>query len=228
MFLFRMLRHFSYVRRYQKIPYVPVEEREDPTAGMSKKERRRYLKQQKKQKKLKKETVGEDGQEPSFSARPETLTRKEKRALHKAEKRAAKQQKKAKKAEDKFLKNKKISEEEKAPIRERRKREAEERYYKAKIAEQKRKRADIQKMYLVTEILDGFICYSGEYYGAAIEIPPVEFRFFSEHRQNNAIDRCLGNVIRSIGPKYAANLVKLERPMVLDEHIEGSTTRSTP
>lgn len=221
MFLFRMLRHFSYVRRYQKIPYVPVEEREDPTAGMSKKERRKYLRQQKKQKKLEKDTAEEDGQEPSFSARPKTLTRKEKRAVRKAEKRAAKQQKKAKKAEDKFLKNKKISEEEKAPIRERRKREAEERYYKAKIAEQKRKRADIQKMYLVTEILDGFICYSGEYYGAAIEIPPVEFRFFSEHRQNNAIDRCLGNVIRSIGPKYAANLVKLERPMVLDEHIEG-------
>lgn len=80
---------------------------------------------------------------------------------------------------------------------------------------------DIQRMYLVTEILDGFICYSGQYYGAVIEIPPVEFRFFSEHRQSNAIDRALGGVIRSVGPKYAANLVKLERPMVLDEYIDG-------
>ncbi len=228
MFLFRMLRHFSYIRRYQKIPYVPVEEREDPTAGMGRRERRKYLRQQKKLRKSRTNKTEEDGQEPSFSARPEPLTGKEKRAARKAlktakkqEKKAKKQQKKAKKAEDRFLKNKKIPEEEKASIRERRKHEAEERYYQAKTAEQKRKRVDIQKIYLVTEILDGFICYGGEYYGAAIEIPPVEFRFFSEHRQNNAIDHCLGNVIRSIGPKYAANLVKLERPMVLDEHIEG-------
>ena len=253
MFLFRMLRHFSYVRRYQKIPYIPVDEREDPMMGMNRKQRRAYRrkkkkerkqalkrkkqqekqkkKQQKQQKKNKgkvledpepEEPLSEEGeQELTEEEAPPSLTRKEKRAAKKAEKKERKRKKKAKKAEDKFLKDKKIPEADKTPIRERRKREAEERYYKAKVAEQRRKRVDIQRMYLVTEILDGFICYSGQYYGAVIEIPPVEFRFFSEHRQSNAIDRALGGVIRSVGPKYAANLVKLERPMVLDEYIDG-------
>ena len=147
------------------------------------------------------------------------LTRKDRRLAAKAKKRAAKQKKKAKKAEDKFLKSKKVSEEEKAPIRERRKREAEERYYQAKVAEQKKNRKDIQKMTKITEIYGGCISYSGEYFGAAIEIPAVEFRFFSPHRRANAIDRSLGSVIRSVGPKYAANLVKIERPMVLDRYI---------
>ena len=260
MFLFRMLRHFSYVRRYQKIPYIPVDEREDPMMGMDRKQRRAYrrkkkkerkqaLKRKKQQEKQKKkqrkknkgkaleeleaeeplseeleteETLSEEAeQELTEEEAPPPLTRKEKRAAKKAEKKERKRKKKAKKAEDKFLKDKKIPEADKTPIRERRKREAEERYYNAKVAEQRRKRVDIQRMYLVTEILDGFICYSGQYYGAVIEIPPVEFRFFSEHRQSNAIDRALGGVIRSVGPKYAANLVKLERPMVLDEYIDG-------
>lgn len=149
------------------------------------------------------------------------LTRRDHRLAAKAKKRAAKQKKKAKKAEDKFLKSKKVSEEEKAPIRERRKRESEERYYQAKIAEQKRHRKDIQKMTKISEIYGNCISYSGEYFGAAIEIPAVEFRFFSPHRRTNAIDRALGSVIRSVGPKYAANLVKLERPMVLDHYIDA-------
>ena len=51
MFLFRMLRHFSYVRRYQKIPYIPVDEREDPMMGMNRKQRRAYRRKKKKERK---------------------------------------------------------------------------------------------------------------------------------------------------------------------------------
>lgn len=149
------------------------------------------------------------------------MTRKERRLARKTAKRAARQKKKAKKAEDKFLKSKKVPEEEKTPIRERRKREAEERYYQAKVAEQKKKRKDIQRMTKITEINGGYICYSGEYFGAAIEIPPVEFRFFSPNRRSNSIDIALGGVVRSVGARYAANLVKIERPMVLDDHIQA-------
>jgi len=149
------------------------------------------------------------------------MTAKERRLAAKAKKRAEKAKKKARKAEDKLLKNKKVSEEEKAPIRERRKREAEERYYESKVAEQKLNRKNIQKMTKITEIRGGFINYSNDYFGAAIEIPAVEFRFFSPHRRTNSIDRALGSVIRNVGAKYAANLVKIERPMVLDEYIEG-------
>lgn len=134
---------------------------------------------------------------------------------------AAKQRQKERAAEDKLLKNSKVPESEKAPIRERRKQEAEESYRRSKLAEHKKNRLDIRKMTLISGISDGFIHYSGQYYGAAIEIPAVELRFFSEHRRTNAIDRALGSVIRSVGSIYAANIVKIERPLVLDRHIQA-------
>ena len=167
--------------------------------------------------------LGEEGETSALQEDLDTLplTRRDRRMAAIVKKRAAKQKKKARKAEDKFLKSKKVSEEEKAPIRERRKREAEERYYQATIAEQERNRKDIQKMTKITGIHGGCISYDGEYFGAAIEIPAVEFRFLSPHRRTNAIDRALGSVIRSVGPKYAANLVKIERPMVLDHYIDA-------
>ena len=148
------------------------------------------------------------------------LSKAEQKQQKKALAQAAKAKVKAKKAEDRFLKSKKIPEEQKTAIRERRAQEAQERYEKAKLAEQKAKRVDIEQLYLVSEISGGFICYNNAYYGAVIEIPAVDFRFFSEHRQDNAIERALGNVIRSCGHKYATNLVKLERPLMMDAYIQ--------
>ena len=160
-------------------------------------------------------------QEPEIDLdAPAPLSRKEKKLAEKAEKEAEKRKKRERKAEDKFLKNKKIPEEEKEPIRERRRQEAQAAYEAAKIAEQKLHRKDISKMTLISEISKNQINYSNEYYGAVIEIPAVEFRFFSPHRRSNAIDSALGSVIRSVGMKYAANIVKIERPMVLDDYIE--------
>ncbi len=68
------------------------------------------------------------------------------------------------------------------------------------------------------DIQDGFIVYK-DYYGAAIEIPPVEFRFFSAYRRTVSIDECLGNVLRSLNGNYAANLVKIERRVPYDEYL---------
>lgn len=79
--------------------------------------------------------------------------------------------------------------------------------------------ADIHKLTLVSKIEEELIHYSGQYYGAVIEIPAVEFRFFSPTRRSNAIDRALGSVIRNVSNQFAANLVKLERPMILDSYI---------
>ncbi len=160
-------------------------------------------------------------EKPKKKEKQEAMTRQERQAAEKAKAQAAKQRAKDRKKEDKLLKSKKVSEEEKAPIRQRRKEEAEASYYASKIAEQKANRKDITAMSLITRIQDGFIDYGGEYYGAVVEIPAVEFRFFSPHRRSNAIDRALGSVIRSVGTKYAANIVKIERPMVLDDYISG-------
>ena len=206
MFLIKMIRHFSYRRGYRKIPTRKDsgEDEAGPGAGTEdKKTRRRRLKKEKKEKKRTQETAGG----------PE-LSKKEARELKK-------QKKKERRAEDKLLKNKKVPESEKAPIRARRKKEAYEQYRKMKLAEHERKRVDITKLYLVTEIRDGFINYSNEYLGAAIEIPPVEFRFFSPARQNNSIERALGSVIRTVGARYSANIVKVEQPMMMDDYIKN-------
>lgn len=82
------------------------------------------------------------------------------------------------------------------------------------------KSVDVRQLTLITGIHDNLIDY-GSYYGAAIEIPPVELRFFSQHRRTNAIDSALGNVIRSVGSRYAANIVKIERPMMMDSYIQS-------
>lgn len=85
--------------------------------------------------------------------------------------------------------------------------------------EEKKQRDDIAEMMPFTNISDQVIHYGGSYYGAVIELPAVEFRFFSEHRQDHAIDDALGGVLRNLPSKYSANLVKIERPMIYDEYI---------
>lgn len=226
MFLLQLLRHFSHERRFQKLDGAQ-------TAAVKKQSgsKRRAKKAAKKGRGTEAkapdelvsdenttEAVQPDGGDAASEEQPPMIAQ-ERRLAQKAKRRAAKREKKVRKAEDRLLKSKKVSEEEKAPIRERRKREAEERYYASKTAEQALHRKDIQKMTKITEIRGGCINYSNEYFGAAIEIPAVEFRFFSPNRRSNAIDRALGSVIRNVGMKYAANLVKIERPMVLDDYI---------
>lgn len=90
---------------------------------------------------------------------------------------------------------------------------------KKKVAPKEKKYTDIREMTLIRKIDDDVIIYGRQYFGAVIEIPAVEFRFFSEHRRSNAIDQALGSVIRNVSSKYAANLIKIERPMILDEYI---------
>lgn len=84
-----------------------------------------------------------------------------------------------------------------------------------------RKREDIRKVIAYTGIQDNFILYDGKYYGAVLELPSVEFRFFSEYRQNNAIEKALGGVLRNVNPNYAANLVKIERPVLYDDFVRA-------
>ena len=126
------------------------------------------------------------------------------------------------KEEDQLLKSGSLSEEEKEAIRARRaeeSREAMKRQAEASDAEINRR--DMEEIIAFTGIQDGFIEYKNkEYYGAVLEIEPVEFRFFSEHRRANAIERCLGRVLRSLHAGFSANIVKLERPIIYDNYLQ--------
>ncbi len=82
------------------------------------------------------------------------------------------------------------------------------------------KSAPASRITAFTGIKDGFIEYDGKYYGAVLEIPPVEFRFFGQLRRNNAIEGGLGRVLRSVNADYCANIVKIERPIIYDEYLQ--------
>ena len=97
----------------------------------------------------------------------------------------------------------------------------------AKKQEKKQEKVDnikytpIEDINPFTGIKDGFIEYAGEYFGVAIEISPVEFRFFSENRRVNSIENAVGRVLRSMNPDFSTNIVKIERPVLYDPYIDN-------
>lgn len=70
-----------------------------------------------------------------------------------------------------------------------------------------------------TGISGRFIEYGSEYYGIVVEIPNVEFRFYTESRQDQIIDHVYGSVLRSVSGTGSAAMVKIDRPIVLDSYI---------
>ena len=88
-----------------------------------------------------------------------------------------------------------------------------------KARKQNASAADMSEIIGFTGIKDGFIEYNGEYFGAVIEIPPVEFRFFSEGRRQYSIESGLGMIFRVLDGRYSANIIKIERPVLYDDYI---------
>ncbi len=97
--------------------------------------------------------------------------------------------------------------------------------YKKKFAQKPGKdEYDIKDFTSFTGIADDLIKFK-DYYGAVIEIPPIEFRFFSENRQNSIIDRVFANILQNISENQSINLVKVDRPMNLDKYIEAEKVK---
>ena len=124
--------------------------------------------------------------------------------------------------EDKLLKSPSVSEEEKEAIRARRAKETEDALRDmADAKDAAANRRDMDQLIPFTAFEDGCIVYGNrDYYGAAIEIDPVEFRFFSEHRRRNSIENGLGRILRSVDARYSANIVKLERPIRYEGYLQ--------
>lgn len=71
-----------------------------------------------------------------------------------------------------------------------------------------------------TGVEDNFILYGGKYYGVAIEIPSIEFRFLSEYQQNRLIERNFASILRTISGDESGTLVKIDRPIIFDGFID--------
>lgn len=123
--------------------------------------------------------------------------------------------------ENKKLKDKKVSEEEKNEIwKARAARSAQKKRQRTQDKEEHRENHPMEDVIPFTAIKDNLISYGGKYYGAVLEIPPVEFRFFSRHRKNNSIESGVGKVLRNINPDYSANIVKIDRPINYDSYLD--------
>ena len=123
--------------------------------------------------------------------------------------------------EDRLLASEEISEEEKETIRSRRKEEARRAAERILLQKEQTEKAEpMDRLSAFTDIQDGYICYGSSYYGVVLEIPAVEFRFFSNYRRINTIDNGLGKLLRTIHSTYGANIVKLERPIHYEAYLE--------
>ena len=80
-------------------------------------------------------------------------------------------------------------------------------------------KSEIKELFPFTGIKDGFIEFDG-YYGGVLEIQPKEFRLLSDYKQSELIDRVFASIIRSVSGKTTASLVKIDRPMLLDDYIK--------
>ena len=136
------------------------------------------------------------------------------------------QEKREYKKDSKLLKSKKLSKEEEDAIW--LKRAEQSKYNKESKAAAKNKELrtkkhkwdEVAEITAPTAIRDGFIEYGKKYYGAVIEVSSVEFRFFSDFRRTNSIENGFGAILRALRPDFSFNIVKLERPISYDHHLE--------
>ncbi len=130
-------------------------------------------------------------------------------------------EKKARRLENKLLEGNALTDEEKNEIfRSRQLQDEKIKKRKKERREQADSERDVDEIIPFTGISDGFIEYGGKYYGAVIEIEPVEFRFFSQNRRNASIESNMGKMIRSLRMNYSANIVKIDRPVIYDRYLE--------
>ncbi len=76
--------------------------------------------------------------------------------------------------------------------------------------------------------IDGnFIEYGTDYYATVVNVPSVEFRFYTETRQNNMIDRVFGGILRTAASDETILLIKLDRPLMYDSCITNEESKIT-
>ncbi|MBR3736028.1 MAG: hypothetical protein IKN07_09100, partial [Lachnospiraceae bacterium] len=84
---------------------------------------------------------------------------------------------------------------------------------------------DVEDIMPFTGIDGNFIQYGDAYSAVVMSVPSVEFRFFSEHRQNSVIDRCFAAILRTCAMDEVINLVKVDRPVIYDDYIESEKNK---
>ena len=98
-------------------------------------------------------------------------------------------------------------------------------FSRKKYTEQGKDAANVQSI-IPYERIDGscIVNKAGGFTGV-LEIKPIEFRLLGANKQNYLIDGILTNVLTSIGTGQEAAIVKLEKPLDFDKHIQADLNR---
>lgn len=80
---------------------------------------------------------------------------------------------------------------------------------------------DVRKITPFTGINGNYIEYGGSYFASVLQISSLEFRFYSEERQNQIIDHSFASILRTVSMGETASLVKLDRPIIFDSFIKA-------
>ncbi len=83
---------------------------------------------------------------------------------------------------------------------------------------------DIANICPLQDIRDDLLDF-GTYYGGVLEISPKEFRLLSLYKQDELIDRVFAAVLKNVTGKTTASIIKLDRPVLLDEYITHESTK---
>ena len=98
-------------------------------------------------------------------------------------------------------------------------------FKKSSGSDEGKKRLSVEDITPFTGIDGSFIEYGSEYSAVVVNIPSVEFRFFTQTRQDAMIDRVFGGVLRTAVADETINIVKLDRPVMYDSFIESENRR---
>ena len=85
--------------------------------------------------------------------------------------------------------------------------------------QEKKNHPTIRDITPFTGIEGNYIQYGTDYYGIAVEIPSIELRFYTQHRQDHLIDGIYGSILRTVTGTESAAMVKIDRPVIYDSYI---------
>lgn len=87
------------------------------------------------------------------------------------------------------------------------------------------KTLSVEDITAFTGVDGNYIEYGDSYYATVVNVPSVEFRFYTELRQNNLIDRIFGGILRTAGPDEKILIMKLDRPLMYDDCIANEENK---
>ena len=98
-------------------------------------------------------------------------------------------------------------------------------FSRKKYTEKGKDAANIQSIVPYERIDGNCIVNKDGGFTGVLEIKPIEFRLLGANKQNYLIDGVLTNVLTSVGASQEAAIVKLEKPLDFDRHIQADLQR---